>query len=289
MLTQLAIAAIIMAGLGVLLAVILAIANKKLYVEEDPRIDEVEGLLPNANCGACGEAGCRAFAEKVVEGTVNPSRCPVNSAANVQAIADLMGITAEQLEKRVARLACQGGNHVARVRAKYTGMQSCRAADLISGGGKDCPWGCLGFGDCEVACQFDAIRLDEHGLPHVNEDKCTACGDCVEVCPRDLYSIHPISHRLWVACKNEDDASTAEAYCEVACIGCGRCALDAPDDLITIRNNLAVIDYNKNASASEVAIQRCPTGAIVWIDPEKGYIKGAAAHKVTRKRPLPVG
>ena len=56
-----------MAALGLILAAVLVVANRQLYVYEDPRIDEVEDLLPKANCGACGTAGCRQFAEMLVE------------------------------------------------------------------------------------------------------------------------------------------------------------------------------------------------------------------------------
>ena len=167
-------------------------------------------------------------------------------------------------------------------------MTSCRAAALISGGGKGCSWGCLGLADCQVVCNFDAIHMDEHGLPVVDEAKCTACGDCVNVCPKQLFSIHVVSHRLWVACKNQLAGDLAEADCEVACTACGRCAADAPAGLVQIVNNLAVVDYSKNHLANTTPIQRCPTGAIVWIDDKKGPIKGLDAKKITRKSALPV-
>jgi len=286
--TEFFIAAAIMGGMGVLLAAILAIADKKFYVFEDPRIDQVEELLPKANCGACGCAGCRAFAEKTVGGEIAPGKCTVNSAEGIIAIASLLGVGAGTEEKRVARLACAGGAHVAKNRARYEGLDTCRAAALISGGGKSCTWGCLGLADCERVCDFDAIQIDRHGLPVVSEDKCTACGDCVEVCPKSLFSLHAISHRLWVACKNQLNGDDAEFACEVACTACGRCAADAPAGLIQIVNNLAVVDYSKNQLATTKPIQRCPTGAIVWIDEKKGFTKGLDAKKITRKSPLPV-
>lgn len=288
MLEQLLTAGGVMLGLGVVLSVILAVANRSLYVYEDPRIDEVEEMLPNANCGACGLAGCRSFAEAAVEGKVSPSQCTANSPDMTAAIADYLGVNVRMQEKRVARLACQGGNHVAWTRAQYRGMQTCRAAALVSGGGKGCAWGCLGLGDCKDACDFGAITMDEHGLPVVDQDRCTACGACVEICPRQLFEIHPLSHRLWVACKSEAKGDEAERECEVACTACGRCVVDAPEGLIELRKNLATIDYSKNALASPAAIQRCPTGAIVWLDDDGNAMKGAAAKKVLRHSPLPV-
>jgi Na+-translocating ferredoxin:NAD+ oxidoreductase subunit B len=277
-----------MAALGLLLAMILILANRRLYVYEDPRIDQVEDLLPRANCGACGTAGCRPFAEMLVKGEIAPGRCTVNSPAMNSLIASFLGVDLGAEEKRVARLACAGGAHVAFMRASYGGVESCRAAALVSGGGKGCSWGCLGMGDCAEVCDFAAIRLDRHGLPIVDAAKCTACGDCVTVCPKDLFSLHAISHRLWVACKNLDPGDDGEHECDVVCTACGRCAQDSPEGLIEIRDNLAVVDYTKNAIASKVAIERCPTGAIVWLEPDGRIIKGKDAKKVVRKEALPL-
>jgi Fe-S-cluster-containing hydrogenase component 2 len=144
------------------------------------------------------------------------------------------------------------------------------------------------MGDCEDVCGFDAIRMNQHGLPVVDEDKCTACGDCVDVCPKDLFSIHPVSHRLWIACRNQAFGDREEAECEVICTACGRCAQDSPEGLIDITDNLAQIDYQKNSLASKVAIERCPTGAIVWLEKDGRVVKGRDARKVVRKEALPV-
>lgn len=281
-------AVIFMAALGLILATVLIVANKQLYVYEDPRIDEVEDLLPMANCGACGTAGCRPFAELLVKHETEPGKCTVNSKEMNQVIADFLGVGLGGTEKRVARLACAGGSHVAYIRASYGGVSSCRGAALVSGGGKGCAWGCLGIGDCAEVCEFDAIHLDRHGLPVVTADKCTACGDCVTVCPKDLFSLHPVSHRLWVACRNREFGDDAEAECEVICTACGRCQQDSPEGLIDISDNLAVIDYEKNRLASKVAIERCPTGAIVWLEQDGQVVKGRDARKVVRKQALPV-
>ncbi|KAA3611207.1 MAG: RnfABCDGE type electron transport complex subunit B [Calditrichaeota bacterium] len=275
-------------GLTLILAAMLIIANKKLHVEEDPRIDIVEDLLPHANCGACGFPGCRPFAESVVLGESLPGKCTVSSEEGRIDIANFLGVDVGSEEKQVARLACAGGVNVARNRANYTGLQTCQGASLVSGGGKDCFWGCLGIGDCEVVCDFDAITMNPFSLPVVNEDKCTACGDCVEVCPKDLFSIQPVSNRLWVACKNLDEGDDILEACQVGCTACARCAMDAPGDLITMKNNLPVVDYNQNHK-TQVPIQRCPTGAIVWLDEKKGVVKGEKSKKVIRKGERRVG
>lgn len=269
-------------GLTLLLAGTLILANKKLYVYEDPRIDKVEELLPHANCGACGYPGCRPFAEALVAGISLPGKCTVSSDAGRADIANYLGVSVGAEEKWVARLACAGGTNVAINRAKYEGLNSCSAASLVSGGGKGCFWGCLGHGDCEVACDFDAIKMDPFSIPVVDEDKCTACGDCVEACPKDLFSLHPVGHRLWVACKNLEMGDEIVEDCQVACTACGRCAMDAPGQLITMIHNLPVINYSENHQ-TQVPIQRCPTGAIVWLDKDQGTIKGKDSRKVLRK------
>lgn len=277
-----------MATLGVALAGVLAVANKKLFVFEDPRIDELEELLPKTNCGACGCAGCRAFSERLVAGQATPAQCTVSSPEQVKTIALYLGVNAGSIEKKVARLACAGGRHVAYLRAKYSGYESCRAATVVSGGGKECAWGCLGLADCANACDFGAITMDIHSLPVVDANKCTACNDCVEICPKGLFSLQPITNQLWVNCKNKADGETAEKSCEVACTGCGRCAADAKPNVIQIVNNLAVINYDFNADAERSAIERCPTGAIVWWDTPNSAGKGSSAKKILRNGDLPV-
>jgi len=177
-------------GITVILAALLILANKKLYVQEDPRIDVVEEMLPHANCGACGFPGCRPFAEALVGGQALPGKCTVSSEEGRVQIAHFLGVDVGAQEKVVARLACAGGINVARNRARYEGLKTCRAAAVVAGGGKGCFWGCLGLADCEVVCDFDAIHMNQFSLPVVDEEKCTACGDCVEVCPKDLFSLH---------------------------------------------------------------------------------------------------
>jgi Na+-translocating ferredoxin:NAD+ oxidoreductase RNF subunit RnfB len=276
-----------MATLGGVLAWLLAVANKRLYVYEDPRIGEVEEMLPKSNCGACGTAGCRNFAEELVAGHLEPAKCTVNSRDMNEYIAGFLGVGLGNVEKKVARLACAGGRHVARMRAHYEGLGTCRAATTVAGGGKACDWGCLGLGDCDAVCDFDAIHMNQFGLPVVDADKCTACGDCVEVCPKALFSLEPVSRKLWVACKNKADGDTAEMQCEVACTACGKCVADSAPGLMKLVNELATIDYSKNALASRKAIERCPTGAIVWME-EGVAARGKSAKKIVRITPLPV-
>lgn len=278
-----------MIALGGVLAVILAVANRKLYVFVDPRIARVEAILPGNNCGACGQPGCLPFAEEVVSGNIQPGICTPSSEEAREQIADLLGVDVGGEEKKVARLACAGGTNVARQRARYEGLQTCLAADLVAGGGKGCAWGCLGLDDCMRVCIFDAIVMTEFSLPRVDDDLCTACGDCVDVCPKDLFSLQPVSRHLWVACRNEAFGDEAEAECEVACNACGLCVQDAQEGVMWMAENLAVVDYTQNLRTSMDIIQRCPTGAIVWLNGKQGPKKGIQAKRIVRHSPLPVG
>ena len=229
--------------LTLLLASLLIFASYKLHVEEDPRVGAVYNMLPHNNCGACGFPSCQMFAEALVEQRTVPSKCTVGSEQDKQAIADYMNVDAGQQVKQVARLACAGGENVATTQAQYQGMQSCRAATQVAGGGKTCFWGCLGLADCANVCDFDAIHMSEDGLPVVDEDKCTACGDCVTACPKDLFSLQPVTQHLWVQCKNLEQGDDMLSHCQVACTACGRCAMDAPNNLISMQDNLPQIHY----------------------------------------------
>ena len=277
-----------MAGLGGFLALVLAVASRRFFVYEDPRIDEVDALLPKSNCGACGLAGCRDLAEKMVAGEEIPARCTVSSPAQTAAIAAFLGVNAVEVEKRVARLACAGGRHVAFLRARYVGLSTCRAAAVVSGGGKECAWGCLGLGDCAAVCLQGAIALDMHGLPTVDLEKCTACNDCVAACPKGLFSLQPVKQRLWVACRNRADGAFAEAACDVACTACGKCVADAAPGLLTVSDNLAQIDVSRIGEARREAIDRCASGAIVWYDDAGQPQRGLAARKILRQDALPL-
>jgi len=258
--------ALVLGGVGLFFGFLIAMANKKFYVWEDPRINEVEQLLPNSNCGACGQPGCRAFAEGLVNGKFQPSGCTVMGADDIDEVAGYLGVDAGEASKRVARLLCAGGKDEAARNSDYYGLETCKAAAAIAGGGKACNWGCLGLGDCERACLLDAIFMNDDLLPVVIPDLCTACSDCVVACPKDLFQLMPIEQKLIVQCKNLLKGDAAEDLCSVACNTCNRCVADSEPGVIDIIDNLAVINYEKNELTDPKATGRCPTGAIVWVE-----------------------
>lgn len=259
-------AILILGGVGLTFGAFIALANSRLRVWEDPRIDVVAGLLPNANCGACGLPGCRAFAEQAVAGSIQPAQCSVMDADGVAAVASYLGVDAGTAVKRVARLKCAGGTDVARRSAEYRGLETCAAATAVAGGGKGCAWGCLGFADCAHACDFDAIHMNEFGIPVVDPVKCTACGDCVDACPKGLFVIQPLDQHLFVQCVNLVASDDVLGQCSVACTACGKCVMDAAPGLISVATGVAVIDEARIDQENRTAIDRCPTGAIVWLE-----------------------
>ena len=255
-----------MGGLGFLFAGALAIADKKLRVFENPKIAEINEVLPNANCGACGYAGCYDFAVKVVNGEAKVSGCPVGGQEVVDEIARILGMASTKSVKLVARILCNGGiaEAVNKPNTEYHGPQSCSVKTIVSGGEKMCLYGCLGGGDCVDACQFGAIFMNEDGLPVVVEELCTGCGQCVEVCPRGVIEIHPDDRELFVFCRNHDDPKRSKEVCKVACIGCGICARKS-DGSVVMKEFLAEIDYSK-LDITKIPLDKCSTGAIRLLD-----------------------
>lgn len=250
-----------MAFLGLVFSLGLVFAYRKLKVEEDPRIEQISELLPQANCGACGYSGCRAFAESVVRGIVEPNGCPVGGEDTASQITDIMGLKPAEFVKKIARVHCRGNNQAAPQRGNYLGITTCYASHLV-GGNKKCSYGCLGFGDCVKACPFEAMYMSEEGLPVVIEEKCTACGICVDVCPRNIMELHPAEQNIIVFCRSEDRGAVARKVCKNACIACGICVRACPEAII-LENNLAVIkDFRKIDPEKIPEIERCPTDSI---------------------------
>jgi electron transport complex protein RnfB len=272
--------ALILGGVGLFFGLLISLVNKRFRVWEDPRIVGVEEMLPNTNCGACTQPGCRAFAEALVTGKQQPSDCTVMGPEDVEDVASFLGVDAGEATKRVARLLCAGGKDEAHREADYSGFGTCKAAAAVAGGGKGCTWGCLGLADCERACLLDAIYMNEDELPVVIPERCTACNDCVETCPKDLFVLMPMDHKLIVQCRNLLHGDDAEDLCSVACNACSRCVADAAPGLIEMVDNLAVIDYEKITLADPKAVSRCPTNAIVWVE----GAQFAEATKVLEKR-----
>ncbi len=257
---------VVLTGLGVFLAVVLFIIAKKFNVQEDPRIDIVEAIMPGANCGGCGYAGCRAFAEACVKaGSLEGKFCPVGGNDVMMQVGEKLGVAVEQKAPMVAVVRCHGTCDNRPRTNFYDGTSSCKIMNSLYSGDTDCRFGCLGGGDCEKVCPFDAIKINPRtGLPEVDQDKCTACGACVRACPKNIIELRnkgPKNRRVYVSCMNKDKGVVAKKACSVACIGCRKCEKVCPFGAIKVEDNLSYIDFNK-CKLCRKCIDECPTKAI---------------------------
>jgi Na+-translocating ferredoxin:NAD+ oxidoreductase RNF subunit RnfB len=251
---------ITLGALGLIFGVGLAIASKRFSIAVDPRLERIHGLLPGANCGVCGGAGCFGFAENILSGKMNVSACRVAQENIKEKIAEILGQELEKKIKLVATLHCYGGLKV-KDKFVYKGIEDCVAANLVLGGQKSCVYGCLGFGDCVKVCPFGAIKMSDDGLPVVDESKCKACNKCVLICPKKLFSLRPATHKVYVACSSYDLGKDTKVVCPVGCIACRKCEQVCPADAIHVIDNLAVIDYNKCTSCGK-CVEACPMKTI---------------------------
>jgi Na+-translocating ferredoxin:NAD+ oxidoreductase RNF subunit RnfB len=243
---------------------------QKFKVFEDPRIDDTEQTLPGANCGGCGFAGCRAFAEACVKASdLSGLSCPVGGNETMGKVADILGLVAEKKDPRTAYIRCNGTCDHRPKTSNFDGATTCAIAASVYSGETDCQFGCLGYGDCFDICEFDAIDLRRGlGVPLIIDDKCVACGKCIDACPKNLIELRkqfPKNRKIVVACRNTDKGGVARKACAVACIGCSKCEKECKFDAITIENNLAFIDSDK-CKLCRKCVSVCPTNSIIELN-----------------------
>ena len=291
------IAILALGGIGLVSAIILYFVASKFKVYEDPKIDEVEEVLPSANCGGCGFPGCRAFAEATAkkakeEKNLEGLFCPVGGNEVMQKVGETLGLEIEAKDPMIAVVRCNGSRVNSPGKVQYEGVSSCSFAHALYAGEGGCQFGCLGLGDCVDACEFDAIHMsEERGLPEVN-DKCTACGACVEACPRDIIELRkrgPKEKRIFVSCVNKEKGAVAIKNCSVACIGCGKCEKVCEFDAITITSFLSYINFDK-CKLCRKCVEVCPTNSIweVNFKPRKPKAEKLAEKSAEAAKPIDV-
>ena len=255
-------ATLLVGGIGLFVGLFLGIAAIKFKVKVDEKEEAVLAALPGNNCGGCGFPGCSGLATAIAKGEAAVNACPVGGEPVGKVIAEIMGVEAEETERKVAFVHCQGDCDKTTLDYEYTGIEDCRMLSFVpNGGAKSCNYGCLGYGSCVKVCPFDAIHV-ENGVAVVDKEKCKACGKCIEVCPKNLISLEPYEAKHIVACSSKDKGPVTMKACTVGCIGCGICVKNCPAEAIKVENLHAVIDQEK-CTGCGTCKEKCPKKAII--------------------------
>ena len=255
------IAAAVVGAVGLVIGVLLGVASEKFKVEVDEKEILVRNELPGNNCGGCGYPGCDGLAKAIAAGEAAVDACPVGGAPVGAKIAAIMGVEAGSAEKQVAFVKCKGTCDKTNMQYRYYGIDDCRKVSVVPGAGeKACAYGCMGYGTCVKACQFDAIHIVD-GVAVVDKEKCKACGKCVAACPNHLIELVPYKAEHLVQCSSHDKGKDVKAKCENGCIGCTLCTKQCEVGAIHMENNLAVIDYSLCTNCGKCAA-KCPAKVI---------------------------
>jgi electron transport complex protein RnfB len=249
-------------GLGILFAIGLGLASRKFSIKIDPVLEKVLKILPGTNCGACGKAGCQAFADELVSKKASVDGCLAGGSEVSCSLGELFGVNVESRERQVAVLLCRGGRDKTGEKFIYQGISDCRTLSLLFGGNGSCQSGCLHLGSCRKACSFGAIVIGKDGLPLISPELCVGCRKCVESCPKGVLCLFSKKEEPLVACSSHSRGREVTKVCKVGCIGCGKCVKVCPQEAIILDNYLARVDYKK-CNQCHLCVEECPTKVII--------------------------
>ncbi len=252
---------LIFAVLGIVSGMLLTFASKIFAVKKDERIEKINNSLPNANCGACGYAGCADYADAIVKNNAPANLCRLGGADVTKLISKVMGVEAEIRERSVAVLHCNGNCNVTSKKFDFSGLDSCKAVSRFYGGDGLCAYGCIGLGDCVKVCEGHCISIKDK-IANINISECVSCGKCVKTCPHGLFSLRPVSKYIEARCSSKDNGKITSLVCKNGCIACKLCEKKCPSDAIHVIDFHSVIDYDKCINCGE-CYKVCPTGTIV--------------------------
>ena len=275
-------APVVLTILGIVFGLILAFASKVFAVEKDPREEAIAEILPGANCGGCGYPGCGGYASSVVKGIAPVNACAPGGAELAEKIAAIMGVEVEVGARKIAQVRCTGKGFD-KTRYDYVGLSSCLAMSRVSSGPLQCSYACLGGGDCEAVCKFDAIKIED-GVAKVDFHNCVACGVCVDACPKHIIHIVPLNAKkyLEIPCSSLDKGPVTRKVCDNGCIGCRLCVKACPKEAIVMDGFLAKVDYEKCIGCG-LCSRACPRqlitldGKVLPPKPKKEAPKAAPA------------
>lgn len=266
-------AVIIVSAIGLIAGLGLAIASIVMAVPVDEKAEKIREALPGANCGACGFSGCDGYAAALSEGkTTDTALCAPGGSAVSKEIAAIAGLAAGEIMPQAAVVLCQGNRHNCGTKLEYSGVKSCKMATQLFGGPKDCIYGCIGFGDCIEACQYDAIHICD-GIARINPLQCKACKMCVKTCPKGIIKMLPLNRPVAaVLCANKEKGALTRKQCKAGCIGCMRCVKACEYDAVKVENNCAKVDYEKCIGCGKCH-EECPMNSIDIIELGKIALK----------------
>lgn len=260
------IAVAVVAGIGLLIGLILSVASVVMAVPKNKKAEAVLDVLPGANCGACGYSGCSGYAEALAAGEAEVGLCAPGGEKCAKEIAAVLGVEAGSLEKKTAVVRCNGSFDNTSYKAEYFGLKSCAAAVKIGGGLTSCSFGCLGLGDCEKACPYDAIHV-KNGVAQVDPDACKACSLCVKTCPRGIIELAPVKDMALVRCSNRDKGGVTRKLCTAGCIGCKKCEKTCPIGAVKVTDFCAYVDPQACVGCG-ACVRECPQKCITYFDAE---------------------
>jgi len=253
---------LIFAGLGLVFGVLLAIASKVFFVKTEESVEKITEVLPGANCGGCGYAGCAQLAQAIADGKAPVTACTAGGAEAANKIAAILGVEVGEMPQRMrAQVMCSGTGELSKRKYIYAGVTDCIAAAKLGGGDRVCPNGCTGLGTCVAACKFEAISVVD-GVAVVDYKKCEGCGACVAACPKHIIKLMPYNSEHWVGCMSVDKGAVTRKYCDVGCIACKICEKACPENAITVNDFKASIDYDKCIGCG-ICVEKCPRN-IIW-------------------------
>ena len=240
-----AIPIILVVAIGLIAGIVLTVASKVMAVHVDETILLLREVLPGANCGGCGFAGCDDYATALFEDeTIKPNQCTPGGVSTGMALAEILGVEYEGAADKFAIIKCAGSLAKTNNVMNYQGWQSCLASKAFYRGRGLCDKSCLALGDCAKVCNYGAIAM-ENGLAVINRAKCVGCGACTKVCPNDLIEVVPGNTRIVAACSTDKVGAHTKQLCDIGCIACNLCVKTCKFEAIEVVNNKAVIDYTK--------------------------------------------
>lgn len=251
---------LIVAGIGLLCGLILAIASIVMAVPKDEKAEAIRDMLPGANCGACGYSGCEGYAKAMASGEAKPGLCTVGGEAVAKTISEYLGCDAGEVTKKAALVHCLGSYDNTSDKVEYEGIATCAGAAIVAGGIASCQYGCMGLGDCMRACQYDAITVC-NGVAKIDPARCRGCSMCVKACPKHLITFVPANKQAVVRCSNCDKGAMTNKVCKIGCIGCMKCEKTCQHDAVHVVNSLAVVDSAKCIGCGE-CVDVCPRHCI---------------------------